>query len=56
MARATQITEDMKIAAAVAIAGMISDDELNENNILPQPFTEGVADRVAQAVIERVQK
>lgn len=56
MARATQITEDMKIAAAVAIAGMISDDELNENNILPQPFAEGVADRVAQAVIERVQK
>lgn len=56
MARATQITEDMKIAAAIAIAGMISDDELNENNILPQPFAEGVADRVAQAVIERVQK
>ena len=56
MARATQITEDMKIAAAVAIASMISDDELNENNILPQPFAEGVADRVAQAVIERVQK
>ncbi len=56
MARATQITEDMKIAAAIAIASMISDDELNENNILPQPFAEGVADRVAQAVIERVQK
>ena len=56
MARATQITEDMKIAAAIAIASMISDDELNENNILPQPFAEGVADRVAQAVIERAQK
>ena len=56
MARATQITEDMKIAAAIAIASMISDEELNENNILPQPFAEGVADRVAQAVIERVQK
>ena len=56
MARATQITEDMKIAAAVAIASMINDEELNENNILPQPFAEGVADRVAQAVIERAQK
>lgn len=54
MARATGITEDMKIAAAVAIAGMIEDKDLNENNILPQPFAEGVADRVAQAVIERV--
>lgn len=53
MARATAITEDMKIAAAVAIASMIEDKDLNENNILPQPFAEGVADRVAQAVIER---
>ncbi|MBP3889314.1 MAG: NADP-dependent malic enzyme [Cellulosilyticum sp.] len=53
MARATAITEDMKIAAAVAIASMIEDEDLNENNILPQPFAEGVADRVAQAVIER---
>ena len=53
MARATGITEDMKIAAAVAIASMIKDEDLNENNILPQPFADGVADRVAQAVIER---
>ena len=56
MARATQITEEMKLAAATAIASMISDEDLNENNILPQPFAEGVADRVAQAVIERVHK
>lgn len=56
MARATQITENMKIAAAVAIASMINEEELNENNILPQPFAEGVADRVAQAVIERAHK
>ncbi|MBE6023032.1 MAG: NADP-dependent malic enzyme [Cellulosilyticum sp.] len=56
MARATQITEDMKIAAAVAIASMIKDEDLNEDNILPQPFAEGVADRVAQAVIERATK
>ena len=56
MARATQITEDMKIAASVAIANMIKEEDLNENNILPQPFAEGVAERVAQAVIERAQK
>ena len=52
MARATQITEDMKIAAALAIAGMVKDDELSEVNILPQPFAEGVADTVAEAVIK----
>ena len=56
MARATQITEDMKIAASVAIANMIKEEDLNENNILPQPLAEGVAERVAQAVIERAQK
>lgn len=53
MARAAQITEDMKIAAAEAIASMVKEDELNENNILPQPFSEGVADKVAEAVIMR---
>lgn len=53
MARASQITEEMKIAAATAIASMIKDEDLNENNILPEPFAEGVADRVAEAVIKR---
>lgn len=53
MARATQITEDMKIAAAEAIASMVKENELDENNILPQPFAEGVADKVAEAVIMR---
>ena len=53
MARASQITEEMKIAAATAIASMIKDEDLNENNILPEPFAEGVADRVAEAVIMR---
>ena len=52
MARATAITEDMKIAAALAIAGMVEEKDLGPENILPQPFAEGVADRVAQAVIE----
>ena len=48
--RASQITEEMKLAAAEAIAGLISDDELNEDNILPQPFDPRVADTVSQAV------
>ena len=48
--RASQITEEMKLAAALAIAGLVSDDELSENNILPQPFDPRVADVVANAV------
>ncbi|MBR3808634.1 MAG: NADP-dependent malic enzyme [Lachnospiraceae bacterium] len=48
--RATQITEDMKLAAALAIAGLVSDDELNEDNIMPQPFDPRVANVVANAV------
>lgn len=48
--RAPQITEEMKLAAAEAIAGLIADDELNEDNILPQPFDPRVADTVSQAV------
>lgn len=48
--RAAQITEDMKLAAALAIAGLVSDDELNEDNIMPQPFDPRVADVVANAV------
>ena len=48
--RASQITEEMKLAAAEAIAGLVADDELNEDNILPQPFDPRVADTVSQAV------
>ena len=48
--RATQITEEMKLAAAYAIAGLVSDDELNEDNIMPQAFDPRVADVVANAV------
>ena len=48
--RATQITEEMKLAAALAIAGLVSDEELNEDNIMPQPFDPRVADVVATAV------
>lgn len=48
--RATQITEEMKLAAALAIAGLVSDEELNENHILPEAFDPRVADVVAEAV------
>lgn len=48
--RAKQITEEMKLAAANAIASLVSEEELNEDNILPQPFDPRVADMVANAV------
>ncbi len=50
-ARAAQITQEMKLAAAEAIASMIPDEELSEVNILPKAFDKGVADQVAEAVI-----
>ena len=55
-ARASQITENMKIAAAKAIAGIISDDELNEEYIIPEAFDEIVCAAVAQAVAEESRK
>ena len=48
--RATQISEEMKLATAKAIAGLVSDEELNENNILPEAFDPRVADVVSKAV------
>ncbi len=48
--RATQITEEMKLAAANAIAGLVPDDKLNENNIMPEAFDPKVAEVVAEAV------
>ncbi len=48
--RASQITEEMKLAAAQAIAALVPDAELNENNILPEAFNPVVAETVAQAV------
>ena len=48
--RATQITEEMKLAAAEAIASLVPDSELNEENIMPEAFNPRVADLVAQAV------
>lgn len=55
-ARAKQITEKMKLATAYAIASMIPDNELNEDNILPKPFDKGIADTVAEAIKECVQR
>ena len=48
--RAVQITEEMKLAAAYAIAGLVPDEELNENNIMPEAFDPKVAQVVANAV------
>lgn len=48
--RATQITEEMKLAAAVAIAGLVAEEDMNENNIMPQPFDPRVSDVVSAAV------
>lgn len=52
--RATQITEEMKLATAKAIAGLVPDEELNENNILPEAFDPRVADVVSKAVKELI--
>lgn len=52
--RAAKITEEMKLATAKAIAGLVSDDELNENNILPEAFDPRVADVVSKAVKELI--
>ena len=48
--RAVQITEEMKLAAAHAIAGLVPDNELNEDNIMPEAFDPKVAEVVAEAV------
>ncbi len=50
--RASDINEEMKIAAAHAIASLVSDDELNADYILPKAFDERVGPTVAKAVAE----
>ncbi len=49
-AHATEINEDMKVAAAYAIANAIDENELSEDNIIPKPFDEKVQRMVAEAV------
>ncbi|MCI6021698.1 MAG: NADP-dependent malic enzyme [[Bacteroides] pectinophilus] len=53
--RAKQITEKMKLAAANAIAGLVSDDELSDVNILPEAFDPRVADVVSKAVMDNIE-
>ena len=51
---ARQITEDMKLAAAEALAGIVSDEELNEEFILPEAFNPKVSEVVSAAVRENI--
>ncbi|WP_306482996.1 NADP-dependent malic enzyme [Anaerococcus sp.] len=53
-AHASAITDEMKLAAAIALAQMIDDDKLNEEYIIPGAFEENVACKVAQAVMDYV--
>ena len=52
--RATQITEDMKLAAANALANLVDPDQLNEDFILPEAFDPRVAQVVSQAVKDHI--
>ncbi|MCL1848247.1 MAG: NAD-dependent malic enzyme [Clostridiales bacterium] len=50
--RARTINEEMKLAAAYALAGLVADDELSEEYVIPAPFDERVVPAVAKAVAE----
>ena len=54
--RASQITEEMKLAAAQAIASLVPADQLNENNIMPEAFDPKVAEVVSQAVKSHIKR
>ena len=54
--QASDITEGMKIAAAYAIASLVSDEELNPDYILPHAFDPRIKDTVAAAVAEAARK
>lgn len=54
--RASEINEEMKIAAAYALAGIISEDELNEDYIIPKAFDPRVREAVSKAVAEAARK
>lgn len=54
--RAKDINEEMKMAAAVAIADLISDDEVSEDNIIPKAFDPRVKDAVSKAVAEAARR
>jgi malate dehydrogenase (oxaloacetate-decarboxylating) len=52
--RAKQITEEMKLAAAIAIASLVSDEELCSDHILPEAFDPRVTDAVCQAILAQL--
>lgn len=54
--RSSAITEEMKLAAATAIAGLVSPSERNEDNILPEAFDPRVADVVSRAVMDHIRQ
>ncbi len=54
--RAKEINEEMKIAAAYAIANSINEEELNENNVIPSALDKKVAANVAEEIIETARK
>ena len=54
--RASDINEEMKMAAVYAIAGLVSEDELNQDYILPKAFDDRIAPTVAKAVAEAARK
>ena len=54
--RAKEINEEMKVAASLAIAGLISDEELNAEYILPEAFDKRIGQAVANAVIDAAKK
>ncbi len=54
--RAVQITEEMKLAAAQAIAALVPEEQLNEDNIMPEAFDPKVAQVVAEAVKSHIKR
>ena len=54
--RAREITDEMKVAAAYAIASVISDEEMTADYILPDPFNPKVTEAVAEAVAKEAVK
>jgi malate dehydrogenase (oxaloacetate-decarboxylating) len=54
--RASDINEEMKIAAAYAIAETLEDDEIRPDMVLPKAFDKRVGDNVAKAVMEAARK
>ncbi|MBR0380893.1 MAG: NADP-dependent malic enzyme [Eubacterium sp.] len=52
--RAERITEEMKLAAAIALSRLVPEDRISEENILPQAFDPGVAEAVSEAVRDHI--